>query len=105
MFDTPEFRQMLMETFGSECSRKLMQFDETIVDNLQKIAVKVSSKTSGDIEACAEPKEVRSARTIAEQATALAQRNGRQYITWAEVEYVIETNFCSVFPFCTPEEL
>jgi hypothetical protein len=107
MFDTLEFRQMLEKTLDSAVSSSaLLGYDKVIIDELQKIAINVARKTSADIEASADttPKEVRSAKLIAEQAAALAKSSGRNYITWVEVENVIELNFCSIFPFCTPKE-
>jgi len=93
MFDTQKFRKMLAETFSTAVSAKsLIRYDDAIIDELQKIAVKVASKTSAD-----------SAKTIAEQAAAIAQGAGRPYITWADVEYAIELRHCTVFPFCIGE--
>ena len=105
-FATYEFRVMLMKAFTEAASaRSLQGYHSPIVDKLQEIAVEVASKFSGDIEASAEvePIESRSATTIAQTAAAIAQNNGRQYITWADVEYAIEMKFCTVHPFCKPE--
>ena len=98
---------MLAETLQNAVSaRSLVRYDSTIIDELQKIAIDVSGRTLPDIEASGDstPKEVRSARILAEQAAVIAQGAGRPYITWADVEYAIELNFCGVFPFCTPQE-
>jgi histone H3/H4 len=107
MFDTPEFRKMLETALESAVSaRSLSGYDRTIIDSLQSIAVDVSSRTLPDIEACAEvePVEVRSAKAIAKTAAAIAQDAGRQYILWGDVEAAIGLKFCTVYPFCQPEE-
>ena len=98
---------MLVETFASAVStHNFFRYDKNIIDEMQKIAVDVSSKTLPDIEATADttPKEVRSAKILAEQAAAIAQGAGRPYILWEDVAYAIELNFCSVYPFCKPQE-
>jgi len=103
-FNSPEFRQMLADTFSSAVSsRSLMRYDCAIIDELQKIAVDVSSQQGCDIEACAEPKEVRSARTIAEQAAAIASAVGKRYIDRDDVQLALEQLHCTVWPFCREE--
>jgi predicted ATP-dependent protease len=103
MFETQEFRQMLTATFGNAATKRCLSgFDSTIIDELQNIAV---SETGVFIEASADvlPIEVRSAQTIAEQAAHVAQAANRSYITWTDVEAVLELNFCTVYPFCKPK--
>jgi histone H3/H4 len=101
MVDQQEFRKMLTETFSTVvASRSFYRYDSDIIDELQKLAVRVSQKTGGDIEAT---QAVSSAKTIAETAAAIAQGAGKVYITWADVEAAIEFRFCTVFPFCSPE--
>jgi len=104
MFGTQEFKEMLTETFNRAVSaHRLIQFDESIIDKLQKIAIDVSSKVGSDIEATAEPKEVRSARIIAETAAAIASAVGKRYITQEEVQLALEQLHCTVWPFCREE--
>ena len=85
-------------------SHKLDGYDPAIIDTLQSIAIDVASKIGSDIEASAEPKESRSTNTIIQCAVAIALEAGRRYILWEDVELAIEQNFCSVWPFCKPEE-
>jgi histone H3/H4 len=102
MFNTQEFRQMLTETLDSAVSfRNLSGYDNAIIDELQKIAV--SNKSAGDIEASAEPKEVRSARTIAETAAAIASAVGKRYIDRKDIHLALEQLHCTVWPFCREE--
>jgi len=104
MFETEEFRKMLTGALSAAVSSyNLTGYDSSIVDELQKIAVDVSSKQGCDIEACAEPKEVRSARDIAAKAAAIASAFGRRYISTEDVQLALEQLHCTVWPFCREE--
>jgi hypothetical protein len=107
MFDTPEFRVMLMKALTvAVTARSLINYDSAIVDKLQEIAISVSKTSGGDIEASGDttPKEIRSATTIAEDAATIAQGAGRLYILWEDIQSAIELRFCTVFPFCKSEK-
>ena len=93
MFDTFEFKVMLMKVLtNAVSSRGLQSYDNAIVDELQKIAVEVANKTSA-----------KSAETIAETAAAIAKGTGRVYILWEDIQAAIELKHCTVFPFCIGE--
>jgi len=104
MFATQEFRSMLQEKLTEAVSAHgLDGYKAEIVDEMQRIAVDVSSRIGPDIEASApggQTQEERNAETIAEEAASIATHKQHNYIEMEDIRQAITEYHCLVWPFC-----